>query len=304
MWTFSSVQTLVTLVSLLPHSCFTLASHSCFTRASLVTLAASCCLILRPCLPPAAARHSSSCAVQRCRLCLRLANSELIACVARDANTGQQLAGGHSCWCPKLESWTTHRRLTWRARALLRSYRPRCPARPTRKMHQPAPPSCPNANSAPSNPGPSPYHATHGEPRQRSAGWCVSQLEGRGGLRTANSGVERYRSPVSGSMHRTTEPSGAMSATLIAAAMVAPPEMPVKRPCGAQPASPAQPAHRALCRLWGTATCGKHTSSRARAREVWMASGPVTGTISSMMPSWTASSVIFGMKSGYIEGNL
>ena len=31
----------------------------------------------------------------------------LRACVARDANTGHQLAGGHSSWCPGLEGWTT-----------------------------------------------------------------------------------------------------------------------------------------------------------------------------------------------------
>src|SRR5262245_1516029 len=46
----------------------------------------------------------------------------------------------------------------------------------------------------------------------------------------SNSAVERYRSPVSGSIARITDPAGASSATLRAAANVPPEEMPQKMP--------------------------------------------------------------------------
>ena len=40
------------------------------------------------------------------RLSVRLVLNH--ACVVRDANMGQQLAGGNSSWCPELESRTAH----------------------------------------------------------------------------------------------------------------------------------------------------------------------------------------------------
>src|ERR1700722_4119569 len=47
---------------------------------------------------------------------------------------------------------------------------------------------------------------------------------------SANSGVLKYRSPVSGSMHRTVDPWGASAQTFNAAANVPPEEMPTKIP--------------------------------------------------------------------------
>ena len=47
---------------------------------------------------------------------------------------------------------------------------------------------------------------------------------------SAKSGVERYRSPVSGSMQRMLAPAGALSATFRAPAKVAPAVMPTKIP--------------------------------------------------------------------------
>jgi hypothetical protein len=47
---------------------------------------------------------------------------------------------------------------------------------------------------------------------------------------SANNGVVRYRSPVSGSMQRMVDPAGAPAATSSAAAKVPPAEMPTKIP--------------------------------------------------------------------------
>ena len=85
----------------------------------------------------------------------------------------------------------------------------------------------------------------------------------------SNSGVERYRSPVSGSMHTMVEPGGARRATSSAAASVAPLEVPTKMP--------------SFC---------------ASSRERRSASAPATGTISSIRPASTACSVSVEMKSG------
>ena len=35
--------------------------------------------------------------------------SVVVTCVVRDANMGHQIEGGHSSWCPELESRTAHR---------------------------------------------------------------------------------------------------------------------------------------------------------------------------------------------------
>jgi hypothetical protein len=47
---------------------------------------------------------------------------------------------------------------------------------------------------------------------------------------SANNGVLRYRSPVSGSMHKIVDPFGAFAATCSAPAKVAPDEIPTKMP--------------------------------------------------------------------------
>ena len=51
-----------------------------------------------------------------CRLQVEAAQQGLLGvleqeetCVVQDANKGHQLTGGHSSWCPELESRTTHR---------------------------------------------------------------------------------------------------------------------------------------------------------------------------------------------------
>mmetsp|Transcript_42538 Transcript_42538/g.134191 ORF Transcript_42538/g.134191 Transcript_42538/m.134191 type:complete len:203 (+) Transcript_42538:638-1246(+) len=85
---------------------------------------------------------------------------------------------------------------------------------------------------------------------------------------SAKSGVERYRSPVSGSMASMTDPSGAFLAVSSAAHIVPPPEMPVRSP-----------------------------SLAASALAVAMAEAAGMGTSSSL--SWSgASSSTLGMKSG------
>ena len=86
---------------------------------------------------------------------------------------------------------------------------------------------------------------------------------------SSNSGVERYRSPVSGSMQRIVDPLSAFFATSMAPARVAPADTPTNIP-----------------------------SSAARALLSRIASAPLTGTISSIISAVAASSVSFGIKSG------
>ena len=86
---------------------------------------------------------------------------------------------------------------------------------------------------------------------------------------SANSGVERYRSPVSGSMHSTVEPGAAVLQTSSAPAKVAPAVIPTKMP--------------SFC---------------ASSRLHFMASGPAIVMMRLITPMSTASPVIFGMKSG------
>ena len=85
----------------------------------------------------------------------------------------------------------------------------------------------------------------------------------------SKSGVVKYRSPVSGNIHNTFAPSGAVSQTFSAPASVAPPEIPVKIP-----------------------------SLRAKARVNRKASSPLMGNTLSIHFASTASSVSFGIKSG------
>jgi hypothetical protein len=86
---------------------------------------------------------------------------------------------------------------------------------------------------------------------------------------SANSGVDRYRSPVSGNMQTMFVPGFERCAIASAAASVAPLDVPTKIP-----------------------------SRRASSRASLSASLPATGTISSTRPAPTASSVSFEMKSG------